>query len=280
MKLKEKYHNLKKYLSVAGDTAIAFSGGTDSVFLLAAALKYSSGRVIAITVSTPYIQNSIMNDASEAADQLFKKIKKTQHIVESIPDIPKSVLNNPLNRCYECKKMMMKKIIITASKNNFFNIVDGSNIDDHSDYRPGLKALKELKIKSPLVECGFTKKDIRIVSRMMNLPTWNKKSSTCLLTRLQYNSRIDMSTLKMVESSEKYIECKGFSNVRIRTSGGSGVIEVSKEELSKLTETEMMQEISLELKKNGYKHIIVDPEGYRSGSMNTFYQNGKNSEKP
>ncbi len=274
MKLKEKYHNLKKYLSAVGDMAVAFSGGTDSVFLLAAALKYSSGRVIAVTVSTPYIQNSIMNDARKAADQLFKNIKKTQHIVENIPVIPKSVLNNPLNRCYECKKVMMKKIIFAAGKNNFFNIVDGSNIDDLNDYRPGLKALKELKIKSPLVECGFTKKDVRIVSRMMNLPTWNKKSSTCLLTRLQYNSRIELPTLKMIESSEKYIEGKGFTNVRIRTIGRSGVIEISKEELSKLAGDEMMQKIYVVLKKNGYEYIVVDPEGYRSGSMNIFYQNG------
>lgn len=269
MKLAEKINKLKEYFSAAGDMAIAFSGGTDSAFLLAAALKYSSGKVIAVTVITPYMQKAIASDAGEAAGQLYTG-RENQHVFVNVPTLPDAVLNNPLNRCYECKKVLLKKIICTAAGINIHTIIDGSNADDLNDYRPGFRALKELNVKSPLLECGFTKDEIRIASRKMKLPGWNKNPAACLLTRLPYNRRIGIPALEMVESAEIYILEKGFTNVRIRTDGKSGIIEISKDEIPELASTDIFQDICIELKKIGYENVSIDFEGYRCGSMNNF----------
>ncbi len=274
MRLSQKLEMLSGYLSREDGIAVAFSGGTDSVFLLAAALRYSLKKILAVTVKTPYIPQSVITDAAESAGLLG-----ACHVIINLPHIPEEIMNNPPDRCYLCKRKIMEAVTGEAGRRGIHLVTDGSNADDLLDYRPGFRALKEAGVKSPLLECGFTKGEIRAVSRKWNLPSWNKNPTTCLLTRMDYDKRIEKPVLGMIEKAEEYIAGKGFSSVRVRTSvcGGKkcAVIEVSKNELGKINSGDIYPDIRSRLLESGYDKIMINREGYKTGSMNEFLKGEK-----
>lgn len=261
MKKNGKYELLTNWFGERKKIAIAFSGGTDSTFLLALAKNVLQQNVLALTVKTPYIPDWELNEAME-----FCRTEKINHRVlyaDAIPDI----MDNPVNRCYLCKKHLFSLLKNEAAAMGYNLLADGTNADDKSVYRPGLKALKELHISSPLLENGLTKKDIRRYSKKMGLPTASKPPYACLLTRLPYNSGIDYEVLTRIEKAEKFLISLGFPGSRVRTTGDTARIEADKRYLPKLVRPENASMITGYFHDLGYRHISVDLEGYRSGSF-------------
>lgn len=175
---------------------------------------------------------------------------------------------NPLERCYYCKKELFKKLKQIAEARQINYIADGTNADDTSDFRPGIKALEELKIRSPLKETGFTKEEIRALSRQLKLPTWNKPPFACLASRVPFGSKITKQKLKMIAEAEAYLRKFGVRQSRVRTHGEIARVEVSERDLTRLVRKNVRVEIIKKFKELGYRYITLDLEGYRSGSLN------------
>jgi uncharacterized protein len=264
MELHEKLNKLKEYLKNMGSAAIAYSGGVDSTFLLRVAYEVLGENVAAITAKSSTYPEREFNEASEYISKLGAK-----HIVIVSEELEiEGFAKNPKNRCYFCKKELFSKIREVADQNNLKEVLDGSNFDDLGDYRPGMEAAKELKVISPLKELGFTKNDIRVLSKEMNIPTWNKPSFACLSSRFPYGHEITEPKLKMVEKAEQYLLDLGFRQVRVRHHEEIARIEVATEERVKFFDIDTMDKISIELKKIGFKYVTLDIQGYRTGSMN------------
>jgi uncharacterized protein len=252
-----KYKQLIHYIANLGDAAIAFSGGVDSTFLLKAAHEALGDNVLAMTVRTPYIPDWEINEAREFATNLGVK-----HLIIEIP-VEDEILNNPENRCYLCKMIIFKRLKDTATREGFKNLLDGTNSDDSAESRPGMKALKELNILSPLKENGFTKKDIRSYSRINNLPTWEKPAYACLLTRIPYNTPVNNSMLRRIEKAEKFLIDLGIKAVRVRVHGDLARIETEPNLIHKIFEENLFETISEQLKNFGFNYVTLDLEGYR-----------------
>jgi pyridinium-3,5-biscarboxylic acid mononucleotide sulfurtransferase len=249
---------LKSYKSVV----IAFSGGTDSTFLLHCASQIPELRFIAVTVKTPYIPDW---EIIEAID--FCKNNNINHKLVELP-FPELIRNNPVERCYLCKKSLFTHIISFAGENGYNSVADGTNADDTGDFRPGLKALSELSIKSPLLETGLTKREIRKLSEKDGLPTWNKPPYACLLTRIPYNSVINEDILKKIEEAEVFIREAGYPGTRVRINGEEARLECQPIFLEKIIEKHHRDIIVKKLKEIGFRFISLDLEGYRTGSFN------------
>jgi uncharacterized protein len=247
--------NLKSYL-------IAFSGGVDSTFLVHHSTQMRRIRFAAITIRTEYIPK---RETDEAVD--FCKKYGIDHTILDIT-FPEEIRFNPIERCYICKTIIFNNIKKFASENHFLNIVDGTNADDNGDFRPGLKALTELGIRSPLMESGLIKSEIRELSRKAGLPTFEKPAYACLLTRIPYNVKVTERDLKMVEEAEQYLFEKGFYGSRVRIHGDVARIECMPGYISKLVQDPDRENIINSLKKIGFRFISLDLEGYRTGSLN------------
>lgn len=258
----EKLEKLKGYLADLGKIAIAFSGGVDSTFLLKVAYMVLGDNAIAITV------NGAIHPAWEIEES--KKIANkigVRHVVLDINIFEnEDIVNNPPDRCYHCKLAVFSMIKEVAKSYGIEKVADGSNIDDVGDYRPGMKALRELGILSPLKEVGLGKGEIRMLSKELGLPTWNKPALACLATRIPYNNRITQEVLSMIDSGEYFLRSLGFTQVRLRHMGNIAKIEVLPEDISRVIE--LREEIVKKLKEIGYTYITVDLEGYTTGSMN------------
>jgi uncharacterized protein len=252
-----KYRKLVNYLSQLGRVAVAFSGGVDSTFLLMAAFDALGDNVIALTVKSPYIPEWEVDEAIDFAGWLGVK-----HLVIEAPLI-KEIIHNPENRCYLCKRYIFEKLRDVISEKGFSNLLDGTNNDDSSDSRPGMKALKELNVISPLKECGLGKQDIRKISRIMGLPTWEKPAYACLLTRIPYNTRIEDDVLRKIENAEKFLIDSGIKAVRVRAHGDIARIEVDPSHIIKLIEKNLYKTIDKKLKDLGFKYVTLDLGGYR-----------------
>ncbi len=250
---------LKEYKKVA----IAFSGGLDSGFLLYFASKIlGKENVIAVTIYSPYkISQTDLTEAKEFALNL-----KVNHRIFDL-NLPEEIKNNPVDRCYYCKKDIFKKIIDEVSKEGYI-LCDGSNHDDLSDYRPGLQAIKELGVKSPLLEAEFTKSDIRKYAKKFNLKLWDKPPNACLISRLPNNTPIELSIIQMVEKAEEFIKTFGIKLVRVRTHDRIARIEIGKKELKKILNAKKLSIIDKKLKEFGFKYVTLDCNGYKTGSMN------------
>jgi pyridinium-3,5-biscarboxylic acid mononucleotide sulfurtransferase len=257
-----KYKNLIEYLKKLQSVAVGYSGGVDSSFLLAAATEaLGKNNVIAITILAPYIMPKW---EIEEARILTSKLA-IKHIVIEMP-ILKSIRNNPENRCYICKKSLYSKMLEEAMNHDIKYVIDGTNKDDMMEYRPGLKALEELNVKRPLKENDLTKAEIRALSKNIDLHTWDKPGDTCLATRFAFGTELTSEELIKVAEAEKYITGLGFQQVRVRTVGSTAKIEVMKEQVH-LLEAQKAK-VNDTLKKIGYEITIVDPDGYKTGSMN------------
>lgn len=262
LKNNEKYNNLIEYLKNLKSVAVAFSGGVDSTFLLASAKEALSDNVVAFTVRSPYIPDWEINEAKQIANKL-----NTRHIILDT-EISDSILHNPENRCYLCKKLIFTRLKIEAKKLTINYVIEGTNSDDTKDFRPGIKALKELNIKSPLLENNIAKEDIRYFSRILNLQTWDKPAYACLLTRIPYNTRINEEELRRIEKAEIYLMSLGFKGVRVRSHNKLARIELDKTQIIQVFQNKLEDKIVSKLKDIGYAYITIDIEGYRTGSMN------------
>ena len=261
--LNTKLENLKTYLRSLGSLAVAYSSGVDSTFLLKVAHDVLGDKAIAITATSSFYPK---RESQEASD--FCKSKGIKQIIVASEelDIPE-IRHNPTNRCYLCKKDLFTKILSIAKENGIDNVAEGSNMDDMGDYRPGLKAIAELGIKSPLRECDLYKEEIRALSKEMGLPTWNKPSFACLASRFVYGEEITIQKLKMVEKAEEALLKLGFKQFRVRIHGENlARIEVLPAELEKLFS--LRESIIKTLKDAGFTYITMDLSGYRTGAMN------------
>lgn len=260
----EKLEHLKKYLKELHSVAVAFSSGVDSTFLLKVAADTLGDKVIAVTASS----GSFPKREFDEAAAFCEKEGIRQFICETEELKIEGFAQNPKNRCYLCKKEIFEKIRAIAEENGMEYIAEGSNLDDNGDYRPGLLAVAELGIKSPLRECDLTKADIRALSRYLGLPTWEKQSFACLATRFVYGETITEEKLHMVDRAEQLLLDMGFHQVRVRIHGMMARIEIKPEEFGMLMAEENRSRIIEKFREYGFTYITMDLMGYRTGSMN------------
>ncbi|MBN1186030.1 MAG: ATP-dependent sacrificial sulfur transferase LarE [Bacteroidales bacterium] len=258
----EKYNDLLRSIKKLGSVAIAFSGGVDSTFLLKAAAEALGDKVIAFTIKTPYIPRWEVEEASELTKDLGVK-----HIIIDMP-LHESIKNNPNDRCYLCKKMLFSRLLEEAKKAGVAYVIEGTNADDTSDYRPGLRALKELQVVSPILQAGITKEEIRELSKRMGLPTWDKPAYACLLTRIPYDTKITYEMLEKIERGEKFLAAEGYRGTRVRVHDKIVRIETRPEWFGKMMEEEQKKRIIKEFKEIGFTFVTLDMEGYRTGCFN------------
>ncbi|RKI38039.1 ATP-dependent sacrificial sulfur transferase LarE [bacterium D16-51] len=264
MGLQEKYRKLQQNLKDLGSVAIAFSGGVDSVFLLKAAHDVLGSRVLAVTACSP----SFPKQEAEEAKRFCKENGIRQVTFLSGELESEEFRKNPPDRCYFCKRRIFGKVQEIARQNQIEAVADGANADDGADYRPGMKAARELGVCSPLQEAGLSKAEIRELSRKLGLFSWDKPSSACLASRFVYGEAINEKKLGMVEEAERFLSELGFCQSRVRMHGMLARIEVQKEELHKIANEKLGMQISERLKEIGFTYVALDLEGYRMGSMN------------
>jgi uncharacterized protein len=267
----EKFLNLKRIITQLGKAAVAFSGGVDSSFLSKVCYDVLGENALAVTVVSPLLPKSEIEDAKEIARSIGIK-----HLLIEDNVIEDAVAENPPDRCYFCKKIEFLNIKEASLKYGIDVVLEGSNFDDLSDYRPGLIALNELKILSPLRKAELTKKEIRELSKKMNLKNWDKPAYACLASRIPYGEKITYNKLKKIEKSEDFLKQKGFKQFRVRSHNDTARIEVAPEERKKLFNTELMDTISKELKSYGFIFVSMDLEGYKTGSLNSILKRKPN----
>ncbi len=267
--LQEKYERLQESLRVPGGLAVAFSGGTDSSFLLYTASRILGKNVLAVTASSLSFPHRELTE-SEA---FCREHSIAQVIFPSDELNIEGFRQNPTNRCYLCKRELFTQIMEIARQNGITTVAEGSNLDDTGDYRPGLKAVAELGIRSPLREAELTKREIRTLSRQLGLSTWNKPSFACLASRFVYGETIDEEKLKMVDKAEQLLLDLGFTQVRVRVHGKLARIEVLPQEFEKLLAERTT--VDGQLKDFGFTYVTMDLLGYRSGSMNEVLRRDK-----
>jgi len=256
-----KFSDLKGTIQGIGRAAIAFSGGVDSLLLLIAARESDSEQIIAVTLDSCFFPRRELHMSMQLASSLT-----LEHlIIEKKEFSDPRILNNPRERCYYCKKELFTEI-----KDKVFAaygttcILDGTNHDDLSTDRPGMKALSELDVLSPLRDIGFTKDEVRFVLAAKGVPIWNKPPSSCLATRIPHGQEITPGKLAMIEVAEDYLLAKGFRQVRVRHHGEVARIEVAPEERAAFFEGSLMDDVARELKGIGYKYVSLDLEGYKT----------------
>jgi uncharacterized protein len=263
MDLGDKYRFLLDNISSLGSAAVAFSGGVDSSFLCHAAAAALGKKAIAVTIVSPMLPKSEIDCAAGIARRVG-----IEHILVEETGIDEEVAANPRERCYFCKKIEFGRIVEAAGKRGISAVLDGSNMDDLGDYRPGLKALEELGIRSPFREAGLTKDEIRRLSRRFDLPTWDKPAFACLASRIPYGERIDREKLFRVEKAEDFLRAKGFRQFRVRSHENMARIEVARDERRGLFDEALLDEISTALKSLGFLYVALELEGYAMGSLN------------
>jgi uncharacterized protein len=264
MRLQNTFKQLKCHIEKMGSLVVAYSGGVDSTFLLKVAHDVIQDQAIAVTARSSTYPERELKEAAE-----FTRSAGIKHIIIQSEELDiEGFTANPPNRCYLCKYELFSKIKEVAGKHRIQYIAEGSNIDDLGDYRPGMQAIKELGIISPLKDAGLGKDAIRKLSKQMGLPTWDKPAFACLASRFPYGEKITQEKLAMVDKAEQYLLSLGFKQVRVRHHGDTARIEVAGKERLKFFDLELMNNVYKQFQEIGFAYTALDLKGYRTGSMN------------
>ena len=266
--LEAKLERLRESFRVLRSVMVAFSGGVDSSFVLRVAHDTLDERVLALTTTSPTMPDDDRRNAMAIAQALG-----VRHVmVESNELEIAGYARNPLNRCYLCKHNLFSVCEEKARELGIETIVDGLNLDDLHDYRPGIRAAAEMHVRHPLVEAELTKAEIRDLSRSLGLPTWDRPASPCLSSRFPYGTQITIEALRQVEGGEQVLRSFGFSVARVRYHGEVARIEVEASEIARMLDASIREAVDLELKKIGFRFVALDLRGFRSGSLNEGMQ--------
>jgi len=260
----EKYGELKRILKEMERVLVAFSGGVDSTFLLRVTKDVLGEDILAVIASSETYPEREQQEAIRLAEELNVRYKVIQTRELDNPDYQ----SNPPERCYFCKSELFSRLKKIAAEESIPYVCDGSNFEDTQDFRPGLKAVEEFGVRSPIKEARLRKDEVRLLSKMLDLPTWDKPSMACLSSRFPYHTPIERESLRQIDRAEEYLRSLGFSQVRVRHHGRMARIEVDPEEFAKIVDAKTRKKIVQNLNKIGYLYVTLDLVGYRTGSMN------------
>ena len=273
MTLEQKTEKIKSLIQEMDSVLVAFSGGVDSTLVLALAHDVLGEKALAVTAQSASVPDREM----KASRQLAKEIGARHLVVKTEEMSNPNYRANPANRCYHCKTELYSNLKRVAQQENISYILNGTNTDDLGDYRPGLDSAREQGVRSPLVEAGFNKQEVRELSRMMELSIWNKPAMACLSSRIPYGQPVTLEKLAMIEQAEDLLLSLGFTQVRVRHLGTLARIELDKNEMPRYQNDKSVQKaVEEKLRALGFNSVVLDPEGYRMGSLNSALLEYKN----
>lgn len=264
MTLTDKFKKLTDSLNEMKSVVIAYSGGVDSTFLLKAATMANMERILAVIG----ISESLPDDDLEVAKQIVSMLNVPHRIIKTEELKDEKFSTNPRERCYYCKTELFCRLKEIARKENFLHVLDGTNADDVKDYRPGRNAAIEKGVRSPLLEAGLSKKDIRELSLELGLPTWDKPAAPCFASRFPYGENITAEALDRVKQAERFLKGFGLKELRVRHHGDIARIELVPDEMAIFADKDKRTETVGFLKTIGFKYVTLDLQGFRSGSLN------------
>lgn len=263
--LSEKYFKLKTCLADMGSALLAYSGGVDSTLLLAVGGEVLKDNLLAVTVDSPLHPRSMI----ELSAKMAARCKVEQLVIETDELLDEAFTSNPPERCYVCKHARFSKLVEIATREGISEVLEGTQMDDLGDYRPGMDAAEELSVRSPLLETEFYKYEVRALSRELGLTTWNMPAGTCLATRIPYGQTITREKIEVVDKGEEFLRELGCKDVRLRLyDGGTARIEVSPQGIAMLATDGVRDRVVNKMKSLGFTYVTLDLAGYRTGALN------------